>query len=198
MAPHPALMSLALYSVPSLQDELAALGFNPGAQGYASLRAKHGEGQSPPTVRTVQKMLHTGELAKWSVCDGIIQLLNVARQAQTLPLLGADAIAGYEYYIEDLLGVFTRIRTQFRVTNDRIRADIAAECGCRVRLLKLMGNYSRTTLTQCEAIKAAMKKLYDVDIRIDNRPQAVQANPKTPPARGRRRKNVKPVPSLFR
>lgn len=196
--PHAGLVSCALYAVPQLPEQLQTLGFEPGAVGYGSLKAKHGNGLAAPTVRTVQKMLHRGELAKWSICDSIIRLLNVARSAQQLPLLDQSLIEVHEYYLEDLPQALVAIRHRHGVRADAARAAIAERCDARVGLIVCLVKKLRTTQDQCERVQQAVLDLYGVKVRISNRPFSVATNPKQRQVKGRTRRAARPVPPLFR
>lgn len=135
---HPALISFALYAVPTLPQELQQLGYAPGAPGYARLHNDHGKGVGAPTLRTIQKMILQRELVKWSVCDGVVRLLNTGRHVQGLPLLNGPLIEEHEYYIADLEPMLTRIRRRQGIDIHHARAAIASHCNKPVGLIRAL------------------------------------------------------------
>lgn len=180
--PQAALISSALYAVPTLATELLNLGYLPGAPGYAELLKEHGAdlNRPKPTVRTVQKMLLQGDLVKYSMCDGIIRLLNVARSKQQLDLLSLDSIEEHEFHIENLEQALAQIRRTKSIGASEIRANIARDCKAPVALIRAMGKGYRTTRDRCELVRESLGRLYGQAVSISNRPFIVR------PSRNRR------------
>lgn len=195
MAPHPALISYALFAVPTLPSQLEELGYVPGAQGYGQLRDAHGLGTLSPTVRTVQKMLHQGDLVKYTVADGIVQLLNNARAAQNLELLDRSLIEGHVYYLDGFQGALERLRHKGVSRGEALRA-LSEHAGCMKELVSVMTRCTnRVPRKPCEAVRDAFRELYGVELTLSDRPTVVAAKAKRKPVVGRKAKTIKAAPA---
>jgi hypothetical protein len=130
-------------------------------------------------------MILQRELVKWTVCDGVIRLLNTSRHAQGLQLLNGALIEEHEYYIANLDSMLTRIRCQQGIDIHHARAAIAGHCNKPVGLIRALEKKFRTTHDRCVGVKQAFSDLYGETLTISNEPFVVRP--------GRQKRSVKAV-----
>ena len=191
--PNPSLVSQALYTVPALAEHLQALGFVPGPVGYNRLRDTYARNNGllneTPNVRTVQKLFR-GELIKYSTCDGIIRLLNIARHQQQLDLIDQKEIEEHEYYIAGFASTLSRIARSRQCKRADLIAAISQASGRDSKLIKALMKQYRTTEGRCAAVASAVLDLYGVTLEVSNapvlaRPRRTARVPKSVPKKAR-------------
>ncbi|MEI9903421.1 MAG: hypothetical protein WDN06_05165 [Asticcacaulis sp.] len=169
--PHKLLVSNGLYDIPTLPDQLKAVGFTPGATGYRDLKHKHESEVDGilPNVRTVQKMFK-GKTIKYAMCDGIIKLLNVARNKKGLPLLDGTLIAEHEWYIDNLEYLLTKVTRRTKIGRKKLKQEIAQTAGIHSKMIKALLKKERVTKDVCESVQQAVNRLYGEICSLVNDP----------------------------
>jgi hypothetical protein len=182
---HAALLSTSLYRLPTLPNELSALGVVPGPTGYDTLRNSvsistqlSAKKISPPSKRTVEKMMIHGDFVKYVTCGNIVHLLNVARGVQNLGPVGSNLIEESEYVV---IGIQRALENVGRGNGGTTAVEIAiAERINRPRgLIRAMKKNYRTTLDRCQVVVDAITSLYGITLAISNEYSSARPEPIT-------------------